>query len=312
MRSETFTLLAMCCWFNVLNCQSATARRWPAAAGLIHWLAGGLALSIALQIAVLQVPGSARLSMRSRCRPDAAAAGPRLPARCCGWRSCKRKLRGDGAGTCGGDGMSPTLALQFLLCAAVIMVAGVTLSRSADRLAELHGWGRGWVELALLATVTSLPELASHQRGDHRAGPWRSGGRQCAGRLRGQSGLPGGGRPVAPSGADVSAGRLDPSAVGGLRRADAGAGGRQPGTGRAGSGAVACRPEQPRAAAALSALALRSVFEHERGQAQTQVRGRPSAIRRHAPDPTDQRTVRQEWMRFGMAALAVLAVGSCQ
>ena len=57
--------------------------------------------------------------------------------------------------------MSPTLALQFLLCAAVIMVAGVTLSRSADRLAELHGWGRGWVGLALLATVTSLPELAS-------------------------------------------------------------------------------------------------------------------------------------------------------
>jgi cation:H+ antiporter len=35
------------------------------------------------------------------------------------------------------------------------------LSRSADRLAEDYGWGRGWVGLALLATVTSLPELAS-------------------------------------------------------------------------------------------------------------------------------------------------------
>lgn len=38
---------------------------------------------------------------------------------------------------------------------------GYTLSRSADRLADLHGWGRGWVGLALLATVTSLPELSS-------------------------------------------------------------------------------------------------------------------------------------------------------
>lgn len=53
------------------------------------------------------------------------------------------------------------LSLQFLLCAALIAGAGFELSRSADRLAEAHGWGRGWVGLALLATVTSLPELAS-------------------------------------------------------------------------------------------------------------------------------------------------------
>lgn len=53
------------------------------------------------------------------------------------------------------------LALQFLLCAALIARAGFVLSRSADRLADMHGWGRGWVGLALLATVTSLPELAS-------------------------------------------------------------------------------------------------------------------------------------------------------
>jgi cation:H+ antiporter len=51
--------------------------------------------------------------------------------------------------------------LQFGLCALLIARAGFTLSASADRLAELHGWGRGWVGLALLATVTSLPELAS-------------------------------------------------------------------------------------------------------------------------------------------------------
>lgn len=53
------------------------------------------------------------------------------------------------------------LSIQFLLCAAAIAVAGFVLSRSADTLAEAYGWGRGWVGLALLATVTSLPELAS-------------------------------------------------------------------------------------------------------------------------------------------------------
>lgn len=54
-----------------------------------------------------------------------------------------------------------SLTLQFLLCAAAIAWGGYALSRSADRLADLHGWGRGWVGLALLATVTSLPELSS-------------------------------------------------------------------------------------------------------------------------------------------------------
>lgn len=53
------------------------------------------------------------------------------------------------------------LLLQFVACAVLIARAGFVLSRSADRLAELNGWGRGWVGLALLATVTSLPELAS-------------------------------------------------------------------------------------------------------------------------------------------------------
>lgn len=53
------------------------------------------------------------------------------------------------------------LALQFAVCALLIGRAGFVLSRSADRLAEVYGWSRGWVGLALLATVTSLPELAS-------------------------------------------------------------------------------------------------------------------------------------------------------
>lgn len=58
--------------------------------------------------------------------------------------------------------MDLVLALAaFAACAAAVGAAGYALSRSADALAEAHGWGRGWVGLALLATVTSLPELAS-------------------------------------------------------------------------------------------------------------------------------------------------------
>jgi cation:H+ antiporter len=53
------------------------------------------------------------------------------------------------------------LLLQFAFCAVLIGRAGYMLSRSADALAAAHGWGRGWVGLALLATVTSLPELSS-------------------------------------------------------------------------------------------------------------------------------------------------------
>jgi cation:H+ antiporter len=53
------------------------------------------------------------------------------------------------------------LLIQFTACAVLIARAGYLLSHSADALAGAYGWGRGWVGLALLATVTSLPELAS-------------------------------------------------------------------------------------------------------------------------------------------------------
>ncbi|MBL8287566.1 MAG: sodium:calcium antiporter [Rubrivivax sp.] len=53
------------------------------------------------------------------------------------------------------------LALQFVLCAVLIARAGYLLSASADRIARATGLTGGWMGLALLATVTSLPELAS-------------------------------------------------------------------------------------------------------------------------------------------------------
>ena len=53
VRTETFTVLAMCQWFNVLNCQSATASALGPRLLRNRWLAGGLTLSIALQALVL-------------------------------------------------------------------------------------------------------------------------------------------------------------------------------------------------------------------------------------------------------------------
>ncbi|MBX3635222.1 MAG: sodium:calcium antiporter [Rubrivivax sp.] len=52
-------------------------------------------------------------------------------------------------------------ALQFALCAVLIARAGFVLSQSGERIAAITGLGAGWIGLTLLATVTSLPELAS-------------------------------------------------------------------------------------------------------------------------------------------------------
>jgi len=56
VQTETFTLLAMCAWFNVLNCQSAT--RSALQLGLMKnpWLLGGLSLSVVLQGLVVYAP----------------------------------------------------------------------------------------------------------------------------------------------------------------------------------------------------------------------------------------------------------------
>lgn len=48
---------------------------------------------------------------------------------------------------------------EFATCAALIGMAGATLSRYADIIADKTGFSRGWIGLILLATVTSLPEL---------------------------------------------------------------------------------------------------------------------------------------------------------
>lgn len=51
--------------------------------------------------------------------------------------------------------------LQFVLCLAVIGYAGMKVSVYGDVIADKTGLGGSWVGVVLLATVTSLPELAN-------------------------------------------------------------------------------------------------------------------------------------------------------
>ncbi|MGA0610774.1 cation-translocating P-type ATPase [Caldimonas sp. KR1-144] len=61
VRCESFTLLAMCQWFNVLNCRSQRRSAWSGRLWRNPWLLGGLAVSVALQAAVLYAPALNRL-----------------------------------------------------------------------------------------------------------------------------------------------------------------------------------------------------------------------------------------------------------
>jgi magnesium-transporting ATPase (P-type) len=53
VRTETFTVLVMCQWFNVLNCRSATRSAFGGSLLRNPWLLGGLGFSVVLQLAVL-------------------------------------------------------------------------------------------------------------------------------------------------------------------------------------------------------------------------------------------------------------------
>ncbi|MGN6581499.1 MAG: sodium:calcium antiporter [Bordetella sp.] len=49
--------------------------------------------------------------------------------------------------------------LKFVICVAMIGLAGPVLTRYADTIAHLTGLSRSWIGLVLIATATSLPEL---------------------------------------------------------------------------------------------------------------------------------------------------------
>jgi cation:H+ antiporter len=60
--------------------------------------------------------------------------------------------------------MEPTAATvwtQYGLCLLAIGIAGVKLTDYGDSIADKTGMGGSWVGLVLIATVTSLPELAA-------------------------------------------------------------------------------------------------------------------------------------------------------
>lgn len=52
--------------------------------------------------------------------------------------------------------------LKFIVCALIILYAGSKLSRYGDIIAEKTGLGRAWIGIVLLASITSLPELANN------------------------------------------------------------------------------------------------------------------------------------------------------
>jgi cation:H+ antiporter len=51
--------------------------------------------------------------------------------------------------------------VEFIICAALIILAGTLVSKYGDIIAEKTGLGRAWIGAILIAGITSLPELAS-------------------------------------------------------------------------------------------------------------------------------------------------------
>ena len=49
--------------------------------------------------------------------------------------------------------------IGFAACTVVIIYSGTKLSFYGDKITELTGWGKAWLGLILMASVTSLPEL---------------------------------------------------------------------------------------------------------------------------------------------------------
>ena len=51
--------------------------------------------------------------------------------------------------------------IKLVICLAILLIAGTRLSKYGDIIAEKTGLGRIWIGVVLLATITSLPELAT-------------------------------------------------------------------------------------------------------------------------------------------------------
>jgi len=51
--------------------------------------------------------------------------------------------------------------IQFLICLAAILAAGTRLAKYADAISEKTRLGRIWIGIALVATITAMPEMAT-------------------------------------------------------------------------------------------------------------------------------------------------------
>ena len=51
--------------------------------------------------------------------------------------------------------------IQFIISAAVILIAGMRLTKYADLLSDTLGLGKVWIGVVLLGLVTSLPEAGA-------------------------------------------------------------------------------------------------------------------------------------------------------
>lgn len=193
------------------------------------------------------------------------------------------------------------LALQFLLCAVLIAGAGYVLCQSADQIAKATGLTGGWMGLALLATVTSLPELASGIS----AVTLIDAPNLAVGNALGAcvfnlvflvviDAL----QPRQPIYRHASATHLLSAAFGVVMLGFAAMSLLLP----AATPAMLHLGLYSPALLALYLLALRSVFAHEQSLRQT-----PGA---DATTSGPALPLRQQWRRFGLAALVVLAAGS--
>jgi len=194
------------------------------------------------------------------------------------------------------------LLLQFCLCALLIARAGYVLSVTADQLAQAHGWSRGWAGLALLATVTSLPELAAGIS----AVAWVDAPNLAVGNALGAcvvnllflvvvDAL----QHRQPMYRDASTTHLLSAGFGvvmmGFVALSLLLGGRAPALLNVGFYSPLLL--------ALYLLALRAVFAHERACLPGEAGGSPQAAAQAAPP-------RAAWVRFALAALVVLVAGS--
>ena len=51
--------------------------------------------------------------------------------------------------------------IKFLICAVIVISAGLRLSKYGEAISEKTGLSHAWVGLLLLAAITSLPELVT-------------------------------------------------------------------------------------------------------------------------------------------------------